>query len=471
MTHANLSRLAAPAALALIAVFAATTCDQPDDATVQVEQPDPLRARLRLSGFMQGRLEPCGCAAGQLGGLPRRAFFVRRDSEYDLLIEGGNVVAGGTALDTAKLETALTILTMPEVEYHALGLGPADLEQSLDDLATYLEVFPVKTVSSDLVAPEGTRWPIQPSLEQPAGRAVVRLASLTLAKPPGDAGKGFRLLTPPEAWKRAMEGVAPDTFRVLLVHGAPETCRAQATLQPRPDLIVGITDQVAEPLSQPEPVNGIPLVFTGTRGRMLVDVTLGRVQGEPRVTVYRVVPLPASETAKGALEDETAKQILLAHREQVKLMGLREQMAELRPTATGAEYVGSEACADCHEDSFDVWKKTKHAHAWKTLEDAEKGKKYGWPVTHYPDCVTCHVVGYGDKSGFVSPDKTAHLKDVGCEECHGPGSKHIEDDTVSMKSKGVDTCVACHDFEQSPDFADERKYDERWKAIEHFLDK
>lgn len=469
MTQAPSSRRWTPAAMALAfaAIFSATTCNEPAEPT---ERTAPsARARLRISGFMQGRLEPCGCAAGQLGGLPRRAFFVRQNREFDLLIEGGNIVAGGTVLDAAKFETALNILSMNEVGYHALGLGPADVQLPLDMLAMYLSVFPVKAVSSDLVAPEGREWPIQAFDERPAGDARVRIAALTLAVPPGEAGGKFRMLPPAEAWKRAMEGVAPETFRVLLVHGPTDVCRAQAKLTPRPDLIVGLTEQVAEPLGQPEPVDGVPLVYPGTRGRMLLDVTLARIQDRPQVTSYRVISLKASETSKGALEDETAKQILLAHREQVQMMGIREQMANVKPTETGAEYVGSEACADCHEDSYEIWKESKHATAWETLEKAQKSEKYGWPVTHYPDCITCHVVGYGYKTGFVNPETTPDKKDVGCEQCHGPGSKHVDDDTVSMKTKGVDTCVSCHDFEQSPGFSE--NYDERWKKIAHFLDK
>ena len=100
---------------------------------------------------------------------------------------------------------------------------------------------------------------------------------------------------------------------------------------------------------------------------------------------------------------------------------------------------------------------------------AERGDRYGWPVTHYPDCVTCHVVGYRYQSGFVNPEETPELKDVGCEQCHGPGSKHVEDDTVKMTTRGVDSCIECHDFEQSPGFAE--SYQQRWKEIEHYLDK
>jgi len=79
------------------------------------------------------------------------------------------------------------------------------------------------------------------------------------------------------------------------------------------------------------------------------------------------------------------------------------------------DYVGSETCKACHEDQFNAFSKTKHA----SLPDLKswKGKAHG------------------------------------CESCHGPGSKHVEDPTVkgsiiSFKSKDAkavsETCLACH---------------------------
>ena len=94
--------------------------------------------------------------------------------------------------------------------------------------------------------------------------------------------------------------------------------------------------------------------------------------------------------------------------------------------------------------------------------------RYGWPVTQYPDCVSCHVVGYGDASGFTNPETTAQLANVGCERCHGAGSAHSAAPATSRMGKvGGGTpsvvCTQCHDFEQSPDF----DYTKRWPIIEH----
>src|SRR5687767_8666118 len=59
--------------------------------------------RLLVSGSMLGRLEPCGCASGQLGGLARRTQHIGEMRNYDVLLEGGNLVDGATELDTMKM--------------------------------------------------------------------------------------------------------------------------------------------------------------------------------------------------------------------------------------------------------------------------------------------------------------------------------------------------------------------------------
>ena len=42
-----------------------------------------------------------------------------------------------------------------------------------------------------------------------------------------------------------------------------------------------------------------------------------------------------------------------------------------------------------------------------------------------PECVKCHTVGFKYQSGYEDEKKTPHLKHVGCESCHGPGSGHV----------------------------------------------
>jgi predicted CXXCH cytochrome family protein len=66
----------------------------------------------------------------------------------------------------------------------------------------------------------------------------------------------------------------------------------------------------------------------------------------------------------------------------------KAQTSTLAPGQAGADYVGTETCQTCHEVQFDHFSKTVHAKLEK--EPSWKGKV------------------------------------VGCEACHGPGSKHVE---------------------------------------------
>jgi hypothetical protein len=111
-----------------------------------------------------------------------------------------------------------------------------------------------------------------------------------------------------------------------------------------------------------------------------------------------------------------------------------------------ASYAGSESCKSCHQAAYEWWRSTKHGQAYKTLEDVHKEFSLA--------CVGCHVTGYNQPGGSTVTH-VENLKDVGCENCHGPGSKH----NAAPEEKGLvkrDTpeavCKSCHNAEHSARF-------------------
>ena len=71
----------------------------------------------------------------------------------------------------------------------------------------------------------------------------------------------------------------------------------------------------------------------------------------------------------------------------------------------------------------------------------------------------------------------ARLQGNQCENCHGPGSRHIElvdsgaDDPGAVmrvtKQQARDSqCLECHDNDNSPDF----DFDKYWPDVEHYED-
>ena len=97
----------------------------------------------------------------------------------------------------------------------------------------------------------------------------------------------------------------------------------------------------------------------------------------------------------------------------------------------------------CHEAEHETWTFTSHASAFDTLV------KHG--VDTDPECVSCHVVGFGQPGGFTAPAETPGLEDVGCESCHGRGGPHLSPDFVKAGDYSS-ACLTCHDTKHSLGF-------------------
>jgi hypothetical protein len=103
-----------------------------------------------------------------------------------------------------------------------------------------------------------------------------------------------------------------------------------------------------------------------------------------------------------------------------------------------ASYVGVAVCSRCHAAARAVWDKTSHSGAYATLSDQFKEFNL--------ECVGCHVTGY-ERPGGATVTHVDPLKNVQCESCHGPGSKHVLDPTDKTRivpSPQASRCLECH---------------------------
>ena len=118
---------------------------------------------------------------------------------------------------------------------------------------------------------------------------------------------------------------------------------------------------------------------------------------------------------------------------------------------SGATYIGSAACQECHEQEYENFVKySKKAHSQQNVQKMRPKLTQ----EELEGCYSCHTTGYGSKGGFVSYEKTPELGDVGCETCHGPGSAHVESgDTGEITRKpSIESCLVCHSAERIREF-------------------
>ncbi len=115
--------------------------------------------------------------------------------------------------------------------------------------------------------------------------------------------------------------------------------------------------------------------------------------------------------------------------------------------AAEKKYVGSDACKSCHEKEYSNY--LNFAKKAKSFESIKKMEKKLTP-DEYRGCFECHTTGYGKPGGFESEEKTPHLKQAGCEVCHGPGSLHIDrgDPDMIIRDVTLENCNTCHSKER-----------------------
>jgi hypothetical protein len=122
----------------------------------------------------------------------------------------------------------------------------------------------------------------------------------------------------------------------------------------------------------------------------------------------------------------------------------RVAFADRVPPAAGsdqASYVGTDACSTCHPGAREVWNGTPHSRAYAAL--SSQFKEFNL------ECVSCHVTGY-EQPGGSTVTHVEKLQNVGCEVCHGPGSRHAQNPTDRTRIVGHPSTARCLDCHHPP---------------------
>jgi hypothetical protein len=399
---------------------------------------------LVVSGQTFGYLQPCGCSHPQYGGLERRYNFMQ-----GLMKERGWPVAALDLGDVAQssgpqqlVKYAYSMRALNRLNYTAVGIGSKELAVPLiDALSEYSLNNPSPRVLAANLLNKVENFPSQPgqsmvgSWEMVSSKpgalkvAVTCVVADSVVKEVKDASVRFETVEKvlPNVLIQ-LQAQQPELL-VLLYQGTPEEAAKCAAQFPQFRLIVCLSPE-DEPPGVPEKAGNALVVRLGHKGRYVGAVGIYRptVANAPIDLHYQMVRLgPECETPAGKEADNPVLKLLEDYTREVKEGNYLAQYPKtdhpIQRMFKGAAYVGSEKCKECHKQAYKIWKESPHARAYASLVKAQRPSLRQFDG----ECVVCHVTGFEYTGGYADEKTTPHLKENGCENCHGPGSLHIQD--------------------------------------------
>jgi hypothetical protein len=452
-----------------------------------VEQNGPIfkdwpkpKLALVFTGEQLGYIEPCGCAGleNQKGGLRRRATFLkqlRKQGWPVLAFDNGGLIRRFGPQEEIKYSKAAEGLKL--MDYKAVGFGPEDLKLTTGAMlaaVTDTDIFVSANVG--LFGLDSGYTPRVRVVEQ-GGMKVGVTAVLGDRQRTQVNNKDVAFMPAKEALEEVVEELKEERcdLNVLLAHANIDETIELAKAFPFFDIAV-MAHGADEPPNEPKKIEGAKtrLIEVGPKG--MYAIVLGFYDDKRTPVRYQRVPLD-HRFADAAEIDE----LMVGYQDELKQLGWGGLGLHPKPNSDG-KFVGSKACAECHQTEYDIWKSTPHAHATDTLKHAKPPRQFD------PECVSCHVTGWNAQkffpylSGYDSLETTPLLTGNGCENCHGPGAAHTAAErgkdkaaqrrlreamhataTGASKEMQRDSCQRCHDHDNSINF----DFDSYWEKVKH----
>jgi hypothetical protein len=481
---------------------------------------------LILSGQQHSFLKFCGCTSPQLGGFERRYNFMAmlKAKGWPLVAADlGDVVKyDGGIHDQSLLKYEVAMKALNILGYSAIGLGADDVSLPLIDGMALFGLQQGNTSPRILAANLDPKYradnfpdPVKPNesmigdwlpvtLKGAPKVGIAALIGKSTMKEIKAADPKVQFAANNGAVVAAIEKemkAANVELRVLLFQGAAVDAPTIAQTYPSAfDVILTLSDEDTPP-GQANVVGNTTIVRVGHRGKWVGVVGAYRTGNPQRPfdLFWQTVSLgPEFETPKDKEKDHPVLKLLDYYAAKVKSEDFVKR-TPVRQLPGGLKYIGSQACANCHAADVQLWKNTKHEHAFDALVSVANKPA----LRQYdPECISCHVTGFDAKNGRTAFDGTIaarQFRNVNCENCHGPGSAHAAAPqnpqlrmamspwkanpgdllptpakmaagigAMSAQEKAVylrvnDMCQKCHDIDNDPHF----KLDTFWPKIIH----
>ncbi len=394
--------------------------------------------------------------------MARRATAIkeRRNLDPQLLLLSAGDYSGETGI-IEMYRTRFLVRTMIDAGFGAAAVGERDLNYGTRALKSHAEAgLPI--VCANLYENGARMFP--PFVIRRVGGATVGVMAL-LGEAPRDID-GVEVRDPALEGREALAALRRQCdCVVLLAHMRREKLHEILPSLEGIDVVIRghggegerERESCVDTLSAASEPGGVPVFFSGERGRNLGLVTIAGVGGKgPAVMESALIRLDASVP-----DDSAAARDLAAYRseERMKQRELQVSRALSRDASTGRivdRYLGMDICRRCHADLMPRFVGGRHFRAFETLR--QRGQESN------PECLACHTTGYRRPGGYdpaAEKEGAPYLLGVQCESCHGPGTAHSRDGSYASAAR--QSCRTCHTSKWSPDF----DYQLYWSRVPH----
>jgi len=402
--------------------------------------PDDM-ATVFFTGNDRGELKPCGCSGGQLGGFDRRsAVFDSIASSRRLVIDTGSFVEGDDEQDMMKFNIMMEAFSL--LAYDAINFTKNDFKIASNLGLSDSDKRSFKIITAD----DSKKLVFACTFTKRMALKNGRIFDINLASVESN-----------EYLQKQVKNLfsdkkSGDSVNILILTGDEKTANK---------IDMAVVDCLIIPPSSDEPSlqktteTGALVIGGGRFGKYIgrIDIIWPKNTERPHMKFSSV---PLTEDIE---QNPSLVELYKVYQQLVAEAGLIEKHPRFK-MEENLMYLGSDSCKSCHEYEYEKWSQKRHSWAYSTLEKV--GSQYD------PECVGCHVVGFDYDTGFVTQDQTPHLKDVGCEVCHGPGSEHVMSEGKEKTTMPQLACTDCHTPEHSGNYAgNEKEYLEKTK---HWLE-
>ena len=348
-------------------------------------------AALHYTCDLQGKLMPCTCEEGRLGGVARIAGLLdlwRADRADAIVVDVGNATAVG--LKEAQTINRFTFEALGLLGYTVANCGENEVALPRDQLEAMAKTSKVHVVSASVIDSASGNTIFPPYHIE--ARGGVRVAFIGLVHhdiDPARIGKGLRLLAPEDALRAALASLADQADLVVALAYMPaDQLHELARKYPKVNVFLG--GKAGASSAPYELVRSTVVAYLGDQG-----CAIGRLEAAFPKDKLPDVQASIRLLDASAPEGDGTKDFLERFSKAVAFD--KRPCADFDPKMPcTASFVAAEVCKLCHISEFYSWQATDHAGAYVTLLQNDQNKNRA--------CLPCHVTGHAMPAGYAARD-------------------------------------------------------------------